>query len=291
MSSADVVVVGAGLAGLTAAIALADSGARVEVVARGHAATHWTAGGIDVAAPRGSATPAEGVAALAAPPRAPVRDPRRRGSGGAGAISRIARRGAGPDRTTATSTSRSGRSRRRSAARGRPRSCRPPRPRPSHRGRPTSGSSSAGSPGSRTSGPTTIAASLDAIRGRGAGRRRQRRDPARRRVEAVTVELPGLAGRRNLTALTSPGCSTTRLARGPAVDAVVDGAGPDRVPPGPGRPAGRVGLAEHATAFERAGRVHRRSPRSRSPLVPPSIPGLRLFAALRAALRDAAAES
>ncbi|HEV8546530.1 MAG TPA: FAD-binding protein, partial [Candidatus Limnocylindrales bacterium] len=65
MSRADVVVVGAGLAGLTAAIALAESGARVEVVARGHAATHWTAGGLDIAAPDGSTTSAAGVTALA----------------------------------------------------------------------------------------------------------------------------------------------------------------------------------------------------------------------------------
>ena len=61
MPRADVVVVGAGLAGMTAAIALADAGARVEVVARGHAATHWTAGGIDVAAPAASDTSAKGV--------------------------------------------------------------------------------------------------------------------------------------------------------------------------------------------------------------------------------------
>ena len=66
MSSADVVVVGAGLAGMTAAIALAEAGARVEVVARGHAATHWTAGGLDVAAPRGAATPGDGVDQLRA---------------------------------------------------------------------------------------------------------------------------------------------------------------------------------------------------------------------------------
>ena len=66
MPRADVVVVGAGLAGMTAAIALADAGARVEVVARGHAATHWTSGGIDVAAPIGSATPTAGIERLAA---------------------------------------------------------------------------------------------------------------------------------------------------------------------------------------------------------------------------------
>ena len=56
MAQADVVVIGAGLAGMAAAIALADAGATVEVVGRGHAATHWTAGGFDIAAPAGSAT-------------------------------------------------------------------------------------------------------------------------------------------------------------------------------------------------------------------------------------------
>src|SRR5262245_21744535 len=64
MSSADVVVVGAGLAGLTAAIRPAEAGASVDVVARGHAATHWTAGGLDVAAPDGAETPGEGIARL-----------------------------------------------------------------------------------------------------------------------------------------------------------------------------------------------------------------------------------
>ncbi len=38
MPSADVVVIGAGLAGLTAAITAAESGARVHVLAKGHAA-------------------------------------------------------------------------------------------------------------------------------------------------------------------------------------------------------------------------------------------------------------
>ena len=53
MPTVDVVVIGAGLAGMTAALALAEAGASVEVVARGHTATHWTSGGLDVAAPPG----------------------------------------------------------------------------------------------------------------------------------------------------------------------------------------------------------------------------------------------
>lgn len=48
MSHHDVVVVGAGLAGLTAAVRLAESGARVLVVAKGVGATHLSAGTIDV---------------------------------------------------------------------------------------------------------------------------------------------------------------------------------------------------------------------------------------------------
>ena len=71
MPSADVVVVGAGLAGLTAGVALADAGARVEVVARGHAATHWSPGGIDCAALPGMDSVAAGVERLAAMPGHP----------------------------------------------------------------------------------------------------------------------------------------------------------------------------------------------------------------------------
>jgi glycerol-3-phosphate dehydrogenase subunit B len=71
MPHADVVVIGAGLAGLTAAAALAEAGASVTLAAKGHASTHWGAGGIDVAAPEGAATPADGVARLAAEPRHP----------------------------------------------------------------------------------------------------------------------------------------------------------------------------------------------------------------------------
>ncbi len=65
MPHADVVVIGAGLAGMVAATRLAEAGAVVTLVAKGHASTHWGSGGLDVAAPVGAATPADGVARLA----------------------------------------------------------------------------------------------------------------------------------------------------------------------------------------------------------------------------------
>ncbi|HYO43388.1 MAG TPA: anaerobic glycerol-3-phosphate dehydrogenase subunit GlpB [Candidatus Limnocylindrales bacterium] len=65
MPHADVVVIGAGLSGLVAATRLAEAGAIVTLVAKGHASTHWGSGGLDVAAPLGAGTPAEGVARLA----------------------------------------------------------------------------------------------------------------------------------------------------------------------------------------------------------------------------------
>ena len=71
MPSADVVVIGAGLAGLTAAIAAAESGARVHVLAKGHAATHWGPGGIDVAGIPAAPTPRDGIRLLAAQPGHP----------------------------------------------------------------------------------------------------------------------------------------------------------------------------------------------------------------------------
>src|SRR5690242_10814222 len=66
MPRADVVAIGPGVAGLSAAARLAEAGASVTLVAKGHASTHWGAGGIDVAAPAAARTPAEGVRTLAA---------------------------------------------------------------------------------------------------------------------------------------------------------------------------------------------------------------------------------
>jgi len=66
VSHHDVVVVGAGLAGLTAAVRLAESGARVLVVAKGIGATHLSPGTIDVLgyAPARVERPAEALVAL-----------------------------------------------------------------------------------------------------------------------------------------------------------------------------------------------------------------------------------
>jgi glycerol-3-phosphate dehydrogenase subunit B len=66
MPRADVVVIGAGLAGLSCAAELSASGARVFLAAKGMATTHWTHGGLDVAAPPGASTPRVGVRVLAA---------------------------------------------------------------------------------------------------------------------------------------------------------------------------------------------------------------------------------
>ena len=64
MPSADVAVVGAGLAGLVTAIRLADAGARVVVLAEGNGAIHWAGGPIDVAVAPGATRPADALRAL-----------------------------------------------------------------------------------------------------------------------------------------------------------------------------------------------------------------------------------
>ncbi|MBC8076584.1 MAG: FAD-dependent oxidoreductase, partial [Chloroflexales bacterium] len=44
----DTIVIGAGLAGLFSALALAEAGQRVLVLAKGQGATHWSTGCVDV---------------------------------------------------------------------------------------------------------------------------------------------------------------------------------------------------------------------------------------------------
>ncbi len=64
MPSADVAVVGAGLAGLVTAIRLADAGARVVVLAEGNGAIHWAGGPIDLAVAPGATNPADALRTL-----------------------------------------------------------------------------------------------------------------------------------------------------------------------------------------------------------------------------------
>jgi len=73
MPRADVVVIGAGLSGLSCAAELAERGARVHLVAKGMATTHWTHGGLDVAAPGGARTMRDGIRMLAGTDHHPYR--------------------------------------------------------------------------------------------------------------------------------------------------------------------------------------------------------------------------
>ncbi|MDQ3690860.1 MAG: FAD-binding protein [Chloroflexota bacterium] len=65
MPRADVVVIGAGLAGLSCAAELAERGASVFLAAKGMATTHWTHGGLDIAAPAGAQSSRDGIRLLA----------------------------------------------------------------------------------------------------------------------------------------------------------------------------------------------------------------------------------
>jgi glycerol-3-phosphate dehydrogenase subunit B len=281
MPQADVVVVGAGLAGMTAAIALADAGARVEVVARGHAATHWTAGGIDIAAPAGSETSAKGVKRLARQDTHPYAI---LGEGLSAALtalrSVLTTEGLGyqgelADPLRAIPTAIGGT--RRAAI------------------LPTAQANAlvpwqagerlvvCGPAGFKDFWPDAIAASLrrPAVWGPEA-------DPDDRpsRIDGLVVELPGLAGRHNLSGLDLARFFDDPRWRADALEVIaraIDRSGGAR---GGGRIAlpAVLGLADHTAAFDDVSRILPLAP-FEMPLVSPSLPGLRLYAALRAALR------
>jgi glycerol-3-phosphate dehydrogenase subunit B len=283
MARADVVVVGAGLAGLTAAIELADAGARVEVVARGHAATHWTAGGVDVAAPAGSRTPAAGVAALAARPGHPYAI---LGEDVPGAVASM-RSVLGAEGLTFAGDLDAPLWPVPTAIGGTRRAAIVPVAQAAAVAawQPDERLVVCGIAGFKDFWPEAIAASL---RRASVWEREADAGAAARpsQIEALTVELPGLAGRRNLSGLDlarlfdDPGWRLDALER---IAMAVDRAGARRRPGRIGLPA-VLGLADHGAAFDDAARILPLAP-FEMPLVSPSVPGLRLYVAMRAALR------
>ena len=275
MARADVAVVGAGLAGLTAAIHLAQAGARVQVLATGHAATHWAPGGMDVGATPGARSAQEAVDHLARLDGHPYRFL----AGGLPAAlawlrSLLDAEGinlvgglADPLRAIPTAI---GSTRLAAILPDGMAAALPP-------WAPGETLVVCGPAGFREFWPDAIAASLR----RGSSWRGQA-GPSR--VEALTVELPGLAGRHNLSSLDlarSFDDPDWRLLALDTIARAIEG----RVT-GPGRLAlpAVLGLTDHPAVLAAA--------RARLPLapfevalVPPSVPGLRLFAALRATLR------
>jgi glycerol-3-phosphate dehydrogenase subunit B len=283
--SADVVVVGAGLAGLAAAHELAQRGARVVVLAKGHASTHWTAGTLDVAAPAGAATPRAGVEQLAALPHHPYHLLAPEVGPAVESFLDVTARGGlayvgsldAPIRPLPTAIG----------------AVRPAAIVPEAQAAGLAGWTAdewlvvCGIAGYKDLWPAAVAASLDrpAVWRRGLEGRAGVATPAR--VVPAIADLPGIAGRRNLTALHLARAFDDPGWRGSAFDAIARAV--DRVLPGR---AGRValpavlGLRDHAAVLEELrGRLGR--PVLELPLVPPSIPGLRLYDAWRSAARAA----
>ncbi len=281
MPSADVVVVGAGLAGLTAAARLVEAGASVHLVAKGHGTTHWGAGGMDVGAVAGASTPGGSVSALARLPGHPYAflavDTRpaidwllatlaAQGLPYAGGLDEPIRRvptAIGGTRPAAI------------VPYGQAAALRP--------WAPDEPLVICGPSGFKDFWPAAIALSLT----RPAVWARADNRPAT--CEALTVDLPGLAGRHNLDALELARRFDDPAWRGRALDVIARaldargarGGGSGRV----GLPA-VLGLRDHAAALEEA---RRRLPLEpfEIPLVPPSVPGVRLYEALRAVIRRA----
>lgn len=274
MPSADVVVIGAGLAGLTAAIAAAESGARVHVLAKGHAATHWGPGGIDVAGIPAASTPRDGIRRLAGQighPYAFLGDDVAaalewiRPHLAAGGIEYLGDLDT-PLQLVPTSI---GGTRRAAIL--------------------PAGQAAALSPwvagerlvicgvaGFKDFWPEAIAASLSRERIWEGGNR-----PAS--VIPVSVALPGLAGRHNLNALEIARRFDDPAWRATAIEAMARAIA--SVPGSGGRVAlpAVLGIREHAAVLAA---VQQRLPAApfEMPLVPPSVPGMRLYAALRTAL-------
>ncbi len=274
MSTADVVVIGAGLAGLTAAIRVAESGARVPVLAKGHAATHWGPGGIDVAGIPAASTPRDGIRRLAGEPGHPYAF---LGDDVAAALEWIRPHLAAGgveylgdlDTPLGLVPTSIGGTRRAAIL--------------------PAGQAAALAPwavgerliicgirGFKDFWPEAIAASLARERIWEGGNR-----PTS--VTAVSVVLPGLAPRHNLNALTIAGRFDDPAWRATAIEAIARAVG--SVPGSGGRVAlpAVLGIREHAAILAA---LQKRLPAApfEMPLVPPSVPGIRLYTALRAAV-------
>lgn len=264
MPRADVVVIGAGLAGLSCAAELAASGARVFLVGKGMAATHWTHGGLDVAATAGARTSRDGIRGLATVPGHPYAALASAAEAAvAGHLARLAAAGL-PMRGSLDATL-------------------VPIP------------TAIGALRPAAILPQAQAAALDPWDGDGLllvgfrGYRDAWAAYAARNLAAsdwpdgpgtirgLEVELPGLDGLRNLNARSLARLFEDPAWRAPAVKAIAQA-----VPEGPwriGLPA-VLGIAGHPQVFAEAeASIGRRVIEITS--LPPSIPGLRLYDALR----------
>lgn len=270
MPHVDVVVIGAGLAGLSCAAELAERGARVFLAAKGMATTHWTHGGVDVAAPPGASTPRAGVRALAALPDHPYASAHADVAPAVDAHgSRLAAAGVGlagsldaplVDIPTAIGA------RRRAALL-------PDAQAPALDPWGDEGLLLVGIRRFRDAWPAYAARNLLAAPW----------PDGPRDIRAIEVELPGLEGLRNLNARSLATQFDDPAWRAAALSAVTRA-----VPPGAWRigfPA-IVGIADHAAALTEARAAL--GPRVfEMPSLPPSVPGLRLYDALRSAIEAA----